>query len=439
MLKLNKQRIALLLVTCFCLLSFVTVAYAADQSGLTKLAGPNMTLKYAEKKMQQVGDKLLAFARSLFFGLSVLSLAYGLYRSVLSGESNLGSIVAHFAKWMIYVGFFVWIMSSMDSVFFLPKIIVNSFMEAGKSIAGKDIGPDDLLVNGLNMYGKMMEAGWKSTWGDFAGIMIIGGVVLVVLGMLAAIMAVTLIEMHLVICGGAILLGFAGFEQTREVAFGYIRYSISAGAKILMTMIVYVIAEELLQLWWEALDSVSDFSIILTLSGTILGGTMALLAAARMVPSMAQSMVNGAISGFGHEQLAAAAVGLDRGVTQVGRTVVNMARGARNAQTAAFRGMANTYGAAKEGGVAGAAGYVAAGAPGVRNLVSTAKNGGVRNMAGYVAAAALFGSKSEQAQKYLNRNMDTMTPPNTSVPPVSVPVNANVSSPESIAKRILRS
>ena len=439
MLKLNKQRIVLVLLTCFCLLSLVTVVYAADQSAFTKLVGPNTTLKLAEAKMKQVGDKLLTFARSLFFGLSILSLAYGLYRSVLSGESNLGSIVAHFAKWMIYVGFFAWMMSSMDSVFFLPKIIVNSFMEAGRAIAGKDIGPDDLLVNGLKMYGKMLEAGWKSTWGNFAGIMIIGGVVLVVLGMLAAIMAVTLIEMHLVVCGGAILLGFAGFEQTREIAFGYIRYSISAGAKILMTMIVYVIAEELLQSWWNILDSVTDFSIILTLSGTILGGTMALLAAAKMVPSMAQSMVNGAISGFGHEMVTGTAAGLGRGAMQAGRTIVNTVRGARNAQTATFRGIASAYDAAKEGGAVGAAGYVAASTPGVRNLVSAAKSGGLRNMAGYVAATALFGSQSERAQKYLSRNEETMTPGNRSMPPVPAPGGTNVSSPESVAERILRS
>ena len=124
---------------------------------------------------------------------------------------------------------------------------------------------------------------------------------------------------------------------------------------------------------------------------------------------------------------------------QAGRTIVNTVRGARNTQTATFRGIASAYDAAKEGGAVGAAGYVAASTPGVRNLVSAAKAGGPWNMAGYVAATALFGSQSERAQKYLSRNEETMMPGNRPMPPIPAPGNANVSSPESVAERILRS
>jgi len=83
------------------------------------------------------------------------------------------------------------------------------------------------------------------------------------------------------------------------------------------------------------------------------------------------------------------------------------------------------------------AGYVASSTPGVRNLVNAAKSGGPWSMAGYVAATALFGSQSERAQKYLNK--ETMTPGNRSMTTVPAPGNANVSSPESVAERILRS
>lgn len=142
---------------------------------------------------------------------------------------------------------------------------------------------------------------------------------------------------------------------------------------------------------------------------------------------------------FNLRKIAATAAGLGRGVIQTGRTVVNTVRGARNTQTATFRGIASAYDAAKEGGVVGAAGYIAASTPGVRHLVNAAKSGGLRNMAGYVAATALFGSQSERAQKYLSRNEETMTPGNRSMPSVPAPGNANVSSPESVAERILRS
>ena len=66
-------------------------------------------------------------------------------------------------------------------------------MEAGKFIAGQEVAPDDLLVAGIRLSGTM---------------------------------AVALIEMYLVICGGAILVGFGGFEYTRDIALSYLLYSV---------------------------------------------------------------------------------------------------------------------------------------------------------------------------------------------------------------------
>ncbi len=158
-------------------LFFASYAYAASP-------GTNATLEFVENFTSGIGDRLLGFARSLFVGLATLSLALGLGKMILSGESNIGSVAAHIAKWIIYVGVFFWIMSSSGVATFLPKLIVNSFMEAGRSIAGQDVAPDDLLVAGIRLYGTMVERGWDAGWGDFIGIMLIGIVILVVVAML---------------------------------------------------------------------------------------------------------------------------------------------------------------------------------------------------------------------------------------------------------------
>ena len=242
----------------------------------------------------------------------------GLGRSILSGESNIGSVAAQLAKWIIYVGLFMWIMSSTDAVFFIPKVIVNSFMQAGASISGQEVAPDDLLTGGIRLYGTMVERGWQADWGDFIGIILIGIVILVVVAMMAGTMAVALIEMHLVICGGAILLGFAGFEQTRDVAYGYMKYSISIGIKILMIMIVYVLASELLQDWESSFKATADIKTLISMAGQILGGTIAIFMAARMVPSMAQSIVSGSAGHFGHEMVTSTAAGMSNAVRTEG-------------------------------------------------------------------------------------------------------------------------
>ena len=390
---------------------FTSYAYAASP-------GTNATLEFVENFTSGIGDRLLGFARSLFVGLATLSLALGLGKMILSGESNIGSVAAHIAKWIIYVGVFFWIMSSSGVATFLPKLIVNSFMEAGRSIAGQEVAPDDLLVAGIRLYGTMVERGWDAGWGDFIGIMLIGIVILVVVAMLAGTMAVALIEMHLVICGGAILIGFGGFEYTRDIAFSYLRYSVSIGVKLLMIMIVYALANALLIDWEATFSAATDMATLITAAGQILGGTICIFMAARIVPSMAQSVVSGAALSFGHELFTSSASSLvhgaigekspgggrSGGLLGAGKTVVESLR---NAQTATFRGVADTWDAAKEGGFGGAVEHVASHIPAVNNLVNAAKSG---NMLHYVAASTLFGSQSDRATRFLHDDTPEMMP-----------------------------
>ena len=426
-----RKKLFVCMVSLFFLLGLVSAVsvYAASP-------GTNATLEFVENFTSGIGDKLLIYARSLFVGLATLSLAMGLGKMILSGESNIGTVAAHIAKWIIYVGVFFWIMSDSGFATFLPKIIVNSFMEAGKSIAGQDVAPDDLLVAGIRLYGTMVERGWNAGWGDFIGIMLIGIVILVVVSMLAGTLAVALIEMHLVICGGAILLGFGGFEYTRDIALSYLRYSVSIGAKVLIIMIVYALANALLIDWEANFSTATDMATLITTAGQILGGTICIFMAARMVPSMAQSVVSGAALSFGHELFTSSAStlahgaigekspggGRSGGLLGAGKTVI---AALRNSQTSAFRGIANTYEAAKENGLGGAVEHVASHIPGVNNLVNAARTG---NMANYVAASVLFGSRSERTARFLqNDDVPEMRPPTK---------DENPNSPESIYERL---
>ena len=397
-------------------MSYASAVYAASP-------GTNATLEFVENFTSGIGDQLLGYARSLFVALATLSLALGLGKMILSGESNIGSVAAHVAKWIIYVGVFFWIMSSSGVASFLPKLIVNSFMEAGRSIAGQDVAPDDLLVAGIRLYGTMVERGWDAGWGDFIGIMLIGIVILVVVAML-------------VICGGAILIGFGGFEYTRDIALSYLRYSVSIGVKLLMIMIVYALANALLIDWETNFSAATDMATLITTAGQILGGTICIFMAARMVPSMAQSVVSGAALSFGHELFTSSAStlahgaigeknpggGRSGGLLGAGKTIVETLR---NTQTAAFRGVADTVDAAKEGGFGGAIEHVASKIPVVDKLANAAKSG---NMLHYVSASLVFGSDSDRATRYLNNDTPEMRP--------APKFNDNPNSAESLSERL---
>ncbi|MBQ7262430.1 MAG: type IV secretion system protein [Synergistaceae bacterium] len=305
---------------------FFALAIVLVAASIASAVGMNETLDFIEDFTGKIGDKLLAFARSLFIALATVSLAVGLARMTLSGESNLGSIAAHLAKWIIYVGFFMWVMSSGDAVFFIPKVIVNSFMGAGEAISGASPKPDDLLIMAGQLYSRLTQQAWKAT-GIFEGMaeyIAIWGLCIIsffFLSMLVSILVVTLIEMHIVICGGAILLGFAGFEHTRDIAFSYIKYAVSVGAKILMIMICVALTNAMLQEWLKAAKLEEDLMGLLDFACILVGGSMAIFMVARMVPSMAQSMVSGAVGHFGHEMVTSSAAGLAHGAATAAKTV----------------------------------------------------------------------------------------------------------------------
>lgn len=297
-LKMSKKIFYLILF----MLLFISITQAfADDSGL------NTTVEEAASLMNfsaATADTVLSIARNLFIGLATISLALGLIRMLLTGESNIGSFTSHIAKWIIYVGIFTWMLTNLDTVSFIPKIIVNSFVAIGGKMGPNpaDISPDNLLASGIRIYGIIVERGWNAGWGDFVGLTFIGIIILVVIAITAGCIAVAIVEMHILISGGAILLGFGGFEYTRDIALSYIRYTISVGMKLLTILLVYSIAIKVIPKWENDFKNATDMTALITQAGQLLGGTICVLMVVMLVPGIAQKIVTGASMTFGHNE-----------------------------------------------------------------------------------------------------------------------------------------
>lgn len=426
---MSKHRL-FLIGLCICtLILCADMAYAAPA---INSGDPNNVLTRIEAITAPMTETLLGMARKLFIGLATLSLALGLGRMILHGESNVGAIASHFAGWMIYVGIFMWIMSSASNVTYIPMVIVNSFVGAGKQVGGVDVGPGDVLEHGIALFGEMCSRAWDLDWGVFLGTALIAVIMLVLLAMMAGALAVAMIEMHLVICGGSIMLGFAGFEYTRDIAFSYLKYAVAVGAKILLIMIVFSITKEMV-MEWEASFKTANARNMMTVAGYVLGGSVCLYMTVRFVPSMAQSIITGTALSMGHEALTRSASDMAqagrtsiRGLGEAGRTVKEIISNARRGQTAAFRGMANTMDAAKTGGIKSALGHIGAATPGVRGLMQ-ASEGGKGNILRYVSASVLYGSHSDRATRFLTQKHKPEMSPGTP---------GGINSPEQVVERM---
>ena len=276
------RKILILILNLIIILIFSSYAFGADYN-------IDKALEFAQNfTSSDALDTILNYARSLFIGLAALSFAYGLIRMLFNGESNLGTVFSLLARFILYCGIFIWIINND-----VPQTIINSFIAIGSKVKGVDaLTPDNIMSAGIRIYGNIIEQSWNAGWGNFTGVIFLGLIILVASALIAGLFALALIEMHLVICGGVILLGFAGFIYTRDIALSYIKYAISVGIKLLMVMIIYNFASSTIIDWEASFSKAADMGALITSSGQILGGVICILLAVYYAPKEAQAIVN---------------------------------------------------------------------------------------------------------------------------------------------------
>ena len=286
-----RNKYLILILNLIIILILGSAAFGADYT-------IDSALEFAQKfTASDAMETVLTYARSLFIGLATLSLALGLIRMLLNGESNLGTVFSLLARWILYVGIFTWMMAEDQEII---QTIINSFVTIGGKVNGTaEIAPDNIMAAGIRIYGNIVEQSWNAGWGDFTGVIFLGLIILVVVALIAGLFALALIEMHLVLCGGAVLLGFGGFEYTRDIALSYLKYAISVGIKLLMVMIIYKFASQTVVDWEASFNKAADMSTLITSAGQILGGVISILLAVYYVPKAAQGIVNRAVMTLG--------------------------------------------------------------------------------------------------------------------------------------------
>lgn len=285
---------ASMLFWCFVIIAFLF--FAQESLAASKQVGnPDYILTDMIKLVKGKTDEILGYGRTLFMGLSLLSLSVSLVRHIMSGESNLGSVFVLLAKWILFTSFFLFLMGgARTGGQFLPTVITDSFMKLGETITGATASPAGVLTAGVKLCGDLYDTarshGWIAT--ITAGISCVG--IMIMFGMLAAFIATASLEMYIAICSGAVLMGFAGLENTRDIAMGYIKYAVSVGVKLLTIMLIASLAQTTVTEWGEQLAAanVSAGEFFRKLS-FLSGGVSTLMLAAYQVPGIAQAAVSG--------------------------------------------------------------------------------------------------------------------------------------------------
>ena len=230
-----------------------------------------------------------SWATGLFWLLALVELLWMGIRLVLRG-ADFGEFVSDLVQFILFVGFFYAIL--LNGFNWLTDI-VQWFRHAGAAVAAgpggsANISPAAVLDDAIRIVSTLWNrTNWTTPGYDFEVVMI-GIAVLLTLGVVTAYMCEALIESYLVISAGIIFLGFGGSRWTKEFAVKVLNYAISVGAKLFFLQLIVALGMQFInQYTTNPPNDAPGFA-------ELVGVLVTLVAMVIMIPSMIQSLVNGA-------------------------------------------------------------------------------------------------------------------------------------------------
>jgi type IV secretion system protein TrbL len=233
-------------------------------------------------------------ANKIFWILVAIQLTWSAIWWVLDREDGL-AVVSSLLRQVVSIGFFYALL--LNGGTWIPAVI-QSFSHAGATATGlTDLSPTGVFDQGLALANKILNA--TSDLGLLDGFFasLIAGitaiVVVIAFAVIAAQLLVALVESFIVIGAGVLFLGFAGSRWTKFFTERYLSYVASIGVKLFVLYLIMGIGMGIAERWMPVLER-GGFSPIPFFY--VMGGSLVFVFLTWHIPSVAGSMMAGAVS-----------------------------------------------------------------------------------------------------------------------------------------------
>jgi type IV secretion system protein TrbL len=176
--------------------------------------------------------------------------------------------------------------------------VIQSFSQAGATASGlSDLSPTGVFDQGLALANKILNATADLGLLDGFFASLIAGitalVVVIAFAIIAAQLLVALVESFIVIGAGVLFLGFAGSRWTKFFTERYLSYIASVGVKLFVLYLIMGVGMGIAERWMPVLER-GGFSPIPFFY--VMGGSLVFVFLTWHIPSVAGSMMAGAVS-----------------------------------------------------------------------------------------------------------------------------------------------
>ncbi len=233
-------------------------------------------------------------ANKIFWTLVAIQLTWSAIWWVLDREDGL-AVVSSLLRQVVAIGFFYALL--LNGGTWIPAVI-QSFSQAGATAAGlTNLSPTGVFDQGLALANRILNA--TSDLGLLDGFFasLIAGitaiVVVIAFAVIAAQLLVALVESFIVIGAGVLFLGFAGSRWTKFFTERYLSYVASIGVKLFVLYLIMGVGMGIAARWMPILER-GGFSPIPFFY--VMGGSLVFVFLTWHIPSVAGSMMAGAVS-----------------------------------------------------------------------------------------------------------------------------------------------
>lgn len=186
-------------------------------------------------------------AERLFWSLVLISMVWT-FGMMLLRKADIGDFFAEFTRFIIFTGFYFWLLTNAVSGHNIAGTIIASMQQLGGTAAG--------LPGGAN-HASIVDTGvliWTQATNNLTLLqpvdsliaVIISLIILIVLAVIAVNMLLLLISSWVLMYAGIFFLGFGGARWTSDIAINYFKTVLSIGVQLFVMLLIVGIGSDLL-------------------------------------------------------------------------------------------------------------------------------------------------------------------------------------------------
>lgn len=243
------QRIHLTLLILIVLIFFSANAYAElsyIDPGTNQSVLDQVVSKF-QGKVKSWQNVIQGAAERLFWTLVLISMVWT-FGMMLLRRADIGEFFAEFTRFIIFTGFFFWLLTNAVSGQNIAGTIIDSMQQLGGTAAGLPSGANhaSIVDTGILIWHQAMNnMNILDPIDSLVGLILSLGI-LIILAVIAVNMLLLLIASWVLLYAGIFLLGFGGARWTTDIAINYFKTVLGVGIQLFVMLLIIGIGSDLL-------------------------------------------------------------------------------------------------------------------------------------------------------------------------------------------------